>query len=276
MHRNIVNGRLRLVAFGLGCQLILAVCSHPAAANIVAKLQSGTNLSVCAIGTSLTDANWNHPNGYTDWFDQTGTWLNSLPYTGKVTLHDRAVAASWSNSTYPNPDGGFLQLNTVLSVDNPDAIFIEFAVNDAYNLANLTVQNSKDNLQSMINQINTWGAGHSKAVDIVVLTMNNMNDTNGNNAGSARPNLAQYYQGYRDVAAANPGVTLIDNYPNWVNLFNSNMSLWYQYIPDGAHPNTAGATNVILPTVQAALVPEPATLSLLAAGGILLLRRRRA
>ena len=202
---------------------------------IIPRLMEGQNLNIAAIGTSLS------ATGFSSWFSQIGAWLNSQ-YSGKVTLDDEAIAGSYSAS------GINVQLPTALA-NNPDAVFIEFSVNDS---CNISLQESCDNLQTMINQVNTWAGVHNKTVDIVVQTMNNV-------PGSTRPNLAEYYQGYRDVAAANH-VLLIDNYPNWLNLYNTNPSLWTAYVPDGVHPSASGSQNLILPEIQLALnsqVPEP-------------------
>ena len=84
------------------------------------------------------------------------------------------------------------------------------------------------------------------------------------------------------MVQANPGVLLIDNYVNWVNLYNSQSdhAMWNSYVPDGIHPNDQGAQAVIVPEIQKVLlsqlpanqkalwnrVPEPTKLALLAAG----------
>ena len=36
-----------------------------------------------------------------------------------------------------------------------------------------------------------------------------------------RPELAAYYQGYREIALANKGVLFIDTYQKWLDLYNS-------------------------------------------------------
>jgi acyl-CoA thioesterase-1 len=218
------------------------------------RLKNGENLTIAAIGTSLTDKNWNKGNG---WFEQTGEWLNGLPYTGKVTLSNRAVCGSASKTDSSTTDSrcGFLQLGDVLANDNPDAIFIEFAINDAYLPYKISLQGSKDNLQAMIREIRDWAGrqnnGKGKKVDIVVQTMNNCSSIHA----SQRPGLSAYYQGFREVVKANPGVLLIDNYHNWLSLFDSQAdhSTWNSYVPDGIHPNANGARNIILPAVQKAL-----------------------
>jgi lysophospholipase L1-like esterase len=230
-------------------------------AAIVPRLQKGESLNICAIGTSLTDAAAYPPN----WFAQTGAWLSST-YPGQVTLSDRAVAGAASSTVPPLPRGGFLQLADVLQYDNPDAVFIEFAINDAETGLNISVNKSKSNLQAMINSINSFATTHHKQVDIVVCTMNNTPYYEQID----RPNLAAYYQGYRNVAATN-GLLLIDNYPNWVKLYHDTPTLWNYYVPDHIHPTSEGATAIILPEVEKTLmsqVPEPSTLVLLAVCGL--------
>jgi lysophospholipase L1-like esterase len=238
------------VTLGLCC------ATATAEAGLLTKLNEGQNLTISAIGTSLT------ATGYSYWFGQMGDWLNSQ-YPGKVTLADCAVCGSASKytATYTSPDSGLdVQLGNALS-HNPDAVFIEFAMNDAFPDYQISQQMSKDNLQTMIDEINAYGALHHKSVDIIVQTMNNA-------PYADRPYLAAYYQGYRDVAATN-GLLLIDNYVNWLNLFVHDAATWHSYLPDGVHPNALGSQNVILPAIEMALtnqVPEPSCLALLVCG----------
>jgi lysophospholipase L1-like esterase len=222
-------------------------------ATVLSRLNQGDNLTVAAIGTSLT------ASATGSWFGQMGAWLDSQ-YPHQLSYHNDAVPSSASKytSSYTYPASGLdVQLGTALT-QNPDVVFIEFAMNDAYTAYGITPQMSKDNLQAMIDRINTWSAGHGKPVDIIVQTTNNEPNT------GARPNLSAYYQGYRDVATAN-GLLLIDHEPNWVNLYNTNRTLWGGYVPDGIHPNALGTENIILPEIERALLaqtPEPSTLVL--------------
>lgn len=227
---------LALVCFTLG--------ALSADAAIIPRLKSGESLKIAAIGTSLSAPDWS------SWFSQVGTWLNSQ-YYHKVTLDNEAIPATYSDS------GINVQLPETLA-NNPDAVFIEFSVNDS---CNISLQQSCDNLQTMINQINASASTRHTTIDIVVQTMNNV-------PGSTRPELASFYQGYRNVAAANH-LLLIDNEPNWVNLYNTNPSRWATYVPDGVHPSPSGSLNVIFPEIQRALnsqTPEPSTLAMLVAG----------
>ncbi len=69
---------------------------------------------------------------------------------------------------------------------------------------------------------------------------------------TARAEIAAYYQVARDVAAAQ-GLLLIDHYPNWLDLYNSDPTTWDTYVPDGIHPNSTGHQNVMIPEMQQAL-----------------------
>jgi lysophospholipase L1-like esterase len=238
---------LALVAALVGSQA-------PTQGAILERLQNGEHLKLAAIGTSLTDKSWNKGTG---WFEQTGDWLNGLSCSGKVTLANRAVCGSASKTDASKTDSqdGLRQLDVVLAKDNPDVVIIEFGMNDAYLQYEISKQASRDNLQSMIDQIRAWAArqnqGKGKNVEIVVQAMNNCVGVHA----EQRPDLAQYYQGYREVAKANKDVLFIDNYGKWLALYNSqpDHAAWKSYVPDGIHPNADGARAIIVPSVRQAL-----------------------
>ena len=218
---------------------------------ILERLKNGENLTVAAIGTSLTATDW----GF--WFQPTGDWLNGQGFPGKVTLANRAVCGSASKLVPGTAEyrDGINQLTDVLAKENPDAVFIEFGINDAYLQYKISKEASRTNLQSMIDQIRTWAAkqnqGKGKNVEIVVQTMNNCVNAHA----AQRPELAQYYQGYREIALANKGVLFIDTYQKWLELYNSqpDHATWNRYVPDGIHPNAEGAKGIIVASVQQAL-----------------------
>ena len=234
------------------CLWLVVSTSHAA---IVAKLAEGKSLTISAIGTSLTAPTWS------SWFTQMGDWLNTK-YPGKVTLNNEAIGGSNSTS------GISTQLGAALA-HNPDVIFIEFAYNDASTGSNMSVETSKNNLQSMINTINTWAGApeRKKTVDIIIQTMNNDPLT------GLRPNLEAYYQGYRNVAMDNK-LLLIDHDPNWINLYQKDVGQWNKYVPDTIHPGPEGTTAIIMPEIQKALtsqVPEPSTKALVGVAALVLL-----
>jgi lysophospholipase L1-like esterase len=230
--------------------LCTAAFTAVAHGGILARLDQGEKLTITAIGTSLTASNL--------WLSQLGAWLNEK-YPGQVTLFNEGVGASASknNAAYKAPPSGLdVQLGKVLA-HHPDVVFLEFAMNDAYTPYKISPKESKENLQTMITTINRWAEKNHKHVDIIVQTMNNV--LGGSKDDELRPNLPVYYQGYRDVVAANPGVLLIDHAPNWLKLYNSqpDHATWKSYVlPDGIHPNGTGSLNVIVPEIQRALLKE--------------------
>ena len=234
---------------------IISACIVPSTQGaILERLKKGENLTVAAIGTSLTDKSWNKGDG---WVEQTGDWLNGLSYSGKVTLANRGVCGSASKTDASKTDSrdGLRQLGDVLAKDNPDFVFIEFGINDAYLKYEISKQASRDNLQSMIDQIRAWAAkqnqGNGKNVEVVVQSMNNCVGMHA----EQRPDLDHYYQGYREVAKANKDVLFIDTYGKWLELYNSqpDHATWKRCVPDGIHPNAEGAKTIIVPSVREAL-----------------------
>ena len=190
-------------------------------------------MKIAAVGTSLTSA----AQGF--WFAEMGVWLNGL-YPGKVAFDNQGIGGADSNN------GIAVQLPKALA-NNPDVVFIEFAINDAVTGRNITPSMSKANLQTMIDTIKAWAVAHGKVVDIVIQTMNN------DPLSGRRPTLATYYQGYRDVAAAN-GLLLIDHNPDWLKLYRTAPSAWKSLVPDNIHPNKKGTDALILPNIKKALL----------------------
>ena len=186
-----------------------------------ADLKAGYDVNTMFIGTSLTDL----PYGM--------SWPTELymkiwnKYQGRELLSNRAISSTNSGSGKANIDGW-------VASDNPDVVFIEYGINDATGLAYDVV---KSNLDYILSSILT----NNPNADIIFQTMNNCT---GNNL-SDRPKLEDYYQLYRDYAAFR-GYHLIDNYPIWKKLYDTNPSLWNTYVPDGIHPTGEGRKATII------------------------------
>jgi acyl-CoA thioesterase-1 len=237
--------------------LALLAGGAQAAVSFYQEILDGESKTIVTMGTSLTNPN------YSTWVGLTETWLKSeAPDPNNVTVVN--VSRSGHNSEYARTS----ELPNALSA-NPDVVFIEFGINDAYTAYsdpyNISPARAKENLNFFIDELEA----QNSAVDIVLMTMNNVGNP------GPRPNLDAYYQNYRDVAE-DRGLLLIDHHANWVDLYNNDLTTWNSYDVGGTHPNLAGTTDVILPQIQASLqVPEPSSLALLALGGLMIAGRRR-
>jgi lysophospholipase L1-like esterase len=228
---------------------------------IIQNLRDGERQTVVAYGTSLTASAWP---------DQLGAWFEAR-YPGKVRMVKRGTPFMSSQNEEPFFDGLERLQELVLSED-PDTVFLEFAMNDALDEFHISPQQLRDNLNTMIDRILADGPQR----EIILMTMNPAwtppNDLSGQ---SYRANLAEYYQANRDVAAQR-GVSLIDHYPHWIELRDSNPTLFKQYIPDGTHPTSAALMQIVTPEIIRALtIPEPANLLLAAVAFLLLAATQR-
>jgi acyl-CoA thioesterase-1 len=238
--------------------LALLAGGAQAAVSFYQEILDGESKTIVTMGTSLTNPN------YSTWVGLTETWLKSeAPDPNNVTFVN--VSRSGHNSEYARTS----ELPNALSA-NPDVVFFEFGINDAYTAYDpayvISVVRAKENLNYFIDQLEAQNSD----VDIVLMTMNNAPGNPG-----PRPNLDAYYQNYRDVAE-DRGLLLIDHHANWVDLYTNDLATWNSYGVGGTHPNLAGTTDVIMPKIQASLqVPEPSTTALLGLGGLALILRRR-
>ncbi|MBI9060705.1 MAG: SGNH/GDSL hydrolase family protein [Marinilabiliaceae bacterium] len=206
-------------------------------ATFVQKLERGEKVRLGALGTSLT-------GGDTPWFDVMKEWFNK-DYPAQLEYLNLGISAS--ASSYPPGESGLAMVNEMIKF-NPDVVFIEFAVNDAYEPYQISMEESRHNLEAMINSLKS----SNPEVEIIVQTMNVVIDMPelDMSESTKRSALADYYGVYRQVAA-DMGLLLIDHYPNWQNLLRSKgRELFIQYVPDGIHPNYEGYRKIVIPELQ--------------------------
>jgi lysophospholipase L1-like esterase len=203
--------------------------------SLVTALAAGQTRKVVVYGTSLT------ANG--SWVGSMNSWL-STKYPGLLTVVNSGLSGK-------NSAEGLAQLQTKVLAHQPDTVFIEFAMNDAFLYSDgtpqLTVAQARTNLLSMIDAIKS----QNPAAEVILQTMNTVWDSPaGSNASATlRPNLAAYYQMYREVAAER-GLLLIDHHPNWAALQQENLATFQGYVPDGVHPVSQGIAKVVLPLLK--------------------------
>lgn len=211
----------------------VALRSKPA--GFVSSLAAGQSRTVVAYGTSLTASG--------PWVSQMKSWLLAK-YPGLLTVINSGLSGK-------NSAEGLAQLQTKVLNYNPDTVFIEFAMNDAFlysdGTPSLSVAQARSNLEAMITAI----LRQNPQAEIILQTMNVIwnSPAGSNTSATLRPHLADYYQMYREVAAAH-GFMLIDHEPNWAALQSSAPATYQSYVPDGVHPNDAGSSKITLPLLQ--------------------------
>ncbi len=238
--------RLTGLLFLFGCLTTARRCAAEtprSTSELIRRLEAGERQSIVVYGTSLTAGG--------GWVSQLSNQLNA-DYPGQISWSNGALSGKASNS-------GLARLPERVLAHNPDAVFIEFATNDAFVVydegdidAGITPSQARANLLAMIEQIRA----QNPAAQIVLQTMNPAWDApNGNGSGSKRPLLEQYFQVYREVASEK-GLLLIDNYPVWQTLRANSLDEFSQRVADGVHPDATGYQRYVTPAIRYALGAE--------------------
>lgn len=207
--------------------LALDIQYEPAKPDFVNKLRKGYNQKIVIMGTSLSiDREY-------------GSWTTFLTDRLQNEFGALAVvvnmAKSSTDSTY-----GLSILNQVIE-EKPDVVFIEFAINDAYEPFLISVQECYENLNTMVQSI----LALNPDCEIIIQTTNPV----FGEGEKDRPLLWYYYQTYRYYAASRK-LFFIDYYKEWIDFFEANPETESQYIIDGVHPALSGTNTIIIPALE--------------------------
>ena len=201
----------------------------------LSKLASGSSLKIVTYGTSLTAGG--------AWVGRLRDWLGER-YPGQVSVVNSGLSGK-------NSAEGVAQLQAKVLDQNPDVLFIEFAMNDAFRYSDgtpsLNVAEARANLETIIDSV----LAQNPECEVVLQTMNSVwNSPSGSNASATlRPDLAEFYQMYRETAA-DRDLLLIDHHPNWVALQQDDLPAFQAAIPDGVHPSGAALDLYMVPYLK--------------------------
>ena len=202
-----------------------------AQSKLIKNLAAGKHQTLVTYGTSLTAATGGHA-----WVDSVTHALNNK-YNNQLTTINSAKSAMWSTWGVQNLEDSVIK-------KSPDAVLIEFSMNDAFLNYKTSVELAKLNLNYMIDRIKLYNPG----CEVILQTMDIALDVHG----QQRPDLLKYYQMYRDVAKAR-GLLLIDHYPHWKALLDKGRDAYIKAVPDGLHPGVKASKNIIAPYIIARL-----------------------
>lgn len=194
---------------------------------LVQNLQKGKDQLVVVYGTSLSSGG--HGKA---WMGEVARQFNEK-YGNHLKYCLAGKGGMWST-------WGVQHLEDSVISKNPDAVIMEFGINDAFEKYKTSPELAKLNLEYMIDRIQL----NNPDCDIILQVMNM---PVGKSAGF-RPNLNAYYAMYREVAKKRK-LMLIDHYPNWQKILNMGEEEFIKHVPDGIHPNYESDRNIIAPYI---------------------------
>ena len=200
----------------------------------IAALKEGRPQKIVCYGTSLTVLSSNWVDGLQETLD--------ARWPGLATVVNSGLSGR-------NSATGLAQVQTKVVAQNPDAVFIEFSMNDAADNLNAgktpeqALADAESNLKAIIAAI----TNANPACEIILETMNDYVAVPGSKL-SNRTGLADHAAMYRRVAAEN-GYLLVDHWPKWQEVLAKGEAEYIKLVPDGVHPNAQGSTLVTLPNL---------------------------
>lgn len=201
--------------------------THP----LISRLAAGRPQRIGFYGTSLTAG---------------GAWVPQI--TGVLTERFPGLLATF-NGAEPGMHSrwGVENLDARVLAHAPDALFIEFSVNDACARFGISVAEARSNLEDMIGRV----LAQNPDCAVILQVMNPVLDRPAGHDGH-RPELAAYQESCRAVARER-GLLCIDHMTAWTELLKRNEAQFRAWVPDGLHPQAEGYQCVVLPELRRAL-----------------------
>ena len=218
-----------VIVGSIGCA-VAAFATPPPAQIFFQNLNAGKKQTVVIYGTSLSQGGaW--AGAVKEWFD---------------SKYPRLVTFVNSSGPGQNSSWGVTNLQTKVLDRHPNLIFIEFSYNDAHDKFKMPIEQGAANLAKLVEAIQQ----QDKSTALVLQIMNvGWDAPNGNQGFTHRPQLEKYNLNYRLYAEAH-NLPLLDHYPNWLQLKESNPERFHVFVPDGTHPNKEGSLAITWPTVK--------------------------
>lgn len=204
------------------------VVPTPIPCRFLSALQQGRQQTIVTYGTSLTAG---------------GAWVGDLRteldcrFPGLARVVNGGMGAM-------NSDWGLSNVDERVVAAAPDAVFIEFSVNDAYLPYNPDLARCEANLRAMIQRIREA----RPTCEIILMVMNPMVDIHA----ERRPDLERFNDVYRR-AARELDLLLIDHYGAWQIVLSRSRAEFDRLVPDGAHPGELGCARIVTPEIVRAL-----------------------
>lgn len=197
--------------------------------NTFTKLKNGESVNIVYFGGSVTNGHGASNAEKTSWRALVGKWfVDNFP---SATVNNINASYGGTSSMF----GAYRLKHDVLS-QNPDLVFVEFAINDYYDsfmLHSLSKEDVALRYETIVRQIRT----QFPDCDIVTVLTTDKSCIGVNRRGE----LHKHAQGHEDVSIAynipsiHVGRALSDQMP-----YSNYDSVWNQYMIDIVHPNDTG------------------------------------
>ena len=216
---------------GFLCNLVAQTPQVPS--RFIKNLDAGKPQTWVVFGTSLSAG---------------GAWVGLLDgylkarYPGLTTLHNESGSghsSQWALTALPN-----------VTRHKAAVLFTEFAMNDSYFpprdgfTEGVPVETSRANLNTIIDA----ALAANSAAEVFPQTM----DLPLGIHRVRRPVVEQYYEGYRQVAAARK-LVLADHMPVWQSILAFDTAFYLSWVPDSIHPNAEASGAITFPGVLSVL-----------------------
>ena len=196
---------------------------------LVKDLKKGKDRTLVIYGTSIAKLG----NGLL-WVKEVGDVLNKK-YANHLTVLNKGGSGR-------NSEWATVNINDSVLVNNPDAVIIEFSVNDAVDRFDISPDQSVKNTQYLIDQIKKQNP--KAEVILMVVASNPIGE-----AKSKRTDLGAYIKKYHELAKSNK-LQLINFEPIWDKMIKEKGEKeMRRYLHDGVHSTKKGALEIIAPTV---------------------------
>jgi len=184
-------------------------------ARTINKLIDGTPVTIVALGDSLTQG-WMVSKGYIDFLRE---MLPIIFPKSRFKLINSGIPGDTA-------DSGLSRLRWDVLHYNPDCVFIQYAINDAF--SGFTEQQFKSTIKGIIDKINENGDA-----DIVLITSGYIGDTDDNR------HVEGYYR-QLEILGEDYGISVVLTHEYWKKKIRDGMPFGSLVQYDGVHPTEEG------------------------------------
>jgi acyl-CoA thioesterase I len=184
-------------------------------ARTINKLTNGIPVTIVALGDSLTQG-WMVSKGYLDFLNE---MLHIKFPKGRFKLINGGIPGDTA-------DSGLSRLRWDVLHYNPDCVFIQYAINDAF--SGFTEQHFKNNIKGIIDTIR-----ENSDTDIVLITSGYIGDNEDNR------HVEGYYR-QLEVLGEDYGIPVVQTHEYWKKKIREGMIFGSLVQYDDVHPTEEG------------------------------------